>query len=639
MNSASVAFLASVICGATAFLGFIPAVSAQDAASTRSVLGTQQAAGSQVTINQIDTSAFPKVTIFATVTKDGVPLKGLTASSFRVREDEVDQEPLTVAPKLTPLNVVLALDTSGSMKKRLPDAKAAARSFIDMLNKDDQAKVISFAGNVRVLCAEGDREGAKLAIQSTVARGNTALYDALYMAVGMLKPVAGRKAIALLSDGADDDGTSHQLSSHSVKDVLTLAREVNVPIYAIGVGTEIDEPLLKKVGSETGGKCLIAPQPSQLKEMYDKIGEELSGQYTIFYTSNLPGDGSDHRVQLRYAGLTGIKDYKSPELVQATPKPTPTPRATPTPTPWGTPGPASRPINLVAKGKGGGLIACPHPGWALTVDGDETRYSLEIPPGTEAIYGFKDGQSATFGKFGVLIPDAHDCNPKEIELSTADSLDAVFQPLKVVTFVNARFNKTDGWQDYPVGPVTAKYLKVKLASLQKGAKGDVRLFEIRVVGQLAGGANPAPHRNGINLLAAPNGGSLVVSPNDAWNWTIDGELNRFSWYELNSEGVYAFKNEGSAKFDTFGVMIERTKPGNLKEFELFVANDSPGGPFTSIGKFATRNIRMHKDDGWQYFQFPEVTAKYLKVKVISTHDPKIDKAEIHEFEVLGQLQK
>ena len=58
-------------------------------------------------INQIETSEFPKVTIFATVLKDDSPVQGLSASDFRVREDEVDQEPITVVPKLTPLSVVL----------------------------------------------------------------------------------------------------------------------------------------------------------------------------------------------------------------------------------------------------------------------------------------------------------------------------------------------------------------------------------------------------------------------------------------------------------------------------------------------------------------------------------------------------
>jgi hypothetical protein len=58
-------------------------------------------------------------------------------SRVKVREDEVDQEPIVVTPKLTPLSVVLTLDTSGSMKKRLTDAQAAAASFLETLQTAD----------------------------------------------------------------------------------------------------------------------------------------------------------------------------------------------------------------------------------------------------------------------------------------------------------------------------------------------------------------------------------------------------------------------------------------------------------------------------------------------------------------------
>jgi hypothetical protein len=75
--------------------------------SSRRVTGQEKATGAQVQLNQIDTSEFPKVTIFATVLKDGVPLQDLGTGDFRVREDEVDQEPITVVPKLTALSVVL----------------------------------------------------------------------------------------------------------------------------------------------------------------------------------------------------------------------------------------------------------------------------------------------------------------------------------------------------------------------------------------------------------------------------------------------------------------------------------------------------------------------------------------------------
>jgi len=294
---------------------------------SRRVTGEEKAAGAEVRINQIETSQFPKVTIFATVLKDDSPVQGLSASDFRVREDEVDQEPITVVPKLTPLSVVLTLDTSGSMKKRLADAQAAAKSFLDTLEAQDKAQVIRFSRDVSTIFPLGsNRAAAAAAIESTVARGDTALWDALYASLESLRTVAGRKAIVLLSDGVDDDGTGKPLSKKTVADVLALARQVNVPIYAIGLGTELDEINLEKVATNSGALYLSATDPAELKRLYDSIGKQLAGQYTIYYTSNLPSDGLEHRVQLKFGATTSTKSFVPPTRVAAAP-PTPAPTA------------------------------------------------------------------------------------------------------------------------------------------------------------------------------------------------------------------------------------------------------------------------------------------------------------------------
>jgi len=292
------------------------------------VTGEQAAAGAQVQLNQIDTSEFPKVTIFATILKEGVPLTGLGSGDFRVREDEVDQEPMTVVPKLTTLSVVLTLDTSGSMKKRLADAQAAAASFLDTLQSQDKAQIIRFSRDVKTiypLCS--DRAAARTAIGATAARGDTALWDALYTSVESLRDVSGRKAIVLLSDGVDDDGSGKPLSKHTVTDVLSLAKQVNTPIYAIGLGTELDEVNLRKIATDSGALYLSASEPAELKRLYDNIGKQLAGQYAIYYTSNLPADGSEHRVQLKFGAITGTKSYQSPMRVAAQPTSTTSPAA------------------------------------------------------------------------------------------------------------------------------------------------------------------------------------------------------------------------------------------------------------------------------------------------------------------------
>ena len=157
-----------------------------------------------------------------------------------------------------------------------------------------------------------DKTTARVAIRATTARGDTALYDALYSSVEAFKGRPGRKAVILLSDGVDDDGYGKQLSGHSVEDVLTLAKSINVPVFTIGLGTEIDAQLLKRIAIETGALNFSAPQASDLQRLYDGIGQQLAGQYNIYYSSNLPGDGSMHRVQLAYNGIVSVKDYMSP---------------------------------------------------------------------------------------------------------------------------------------------------------------------------------------------------------------------------------------------------------------------------------------------------------------------------------------
>ncbi|MFZ1986347.1 MAG: VWA domain-containing protein [Desulfatitalea sp.] len=285
----------------------------QDQPMSRRVTGKEVAAGARVIINEVNTDQYPNVRIFATVLKEGAPLKGLGASDFRVREDEVDQEPLTVEPKLPPLSVVITLDTSGSMSKRMKEAQAAAMSFVDTLGSHDSAQVVAFAREVkRLTTMSTNRQATREAIEKTVARGDTALYDALYESIQLVKDRTGRKAIVLLSDGVDDDGTGRALSKHTVKDVLGLAREVNVPIYVLGLGTEIDEAGLTETATETGALYYKAPQASELKALYAQIGAQLAGQYAIYYTSNLPADGTQHRIALTAQSISDTKVYKAP---------------------------------------------------------------------------------------------------------------------------------------------------------------------------------------------------------------------------------------------------------------------------------------------------------------------------------------
>ena len=141
----------------------------------------------------------------------------------------------------------------------------------------------------------------------------------------------------------------------------------------------------------------------------------------------------------------------------------------------------------------------------------------------------------------------------------------------------------------------------------------------------------------MNLLSAENGGHVVVATNDHWPYTIDGDEKNWQYIDTGMVGswaVFGFKDDKPATFNTFKVLILGTESWNLKEFELLASNDSPTGKFESIGKFQTQNVRFFKDP-YQEFKFPSVKARYLKVKVISSHG--FSSVGAYEFQLFGVL--
>jgi TIR domain-containing protein len=161
--------------------------------------------------------------------------------------------------------------------------------------------------------------------------------------------------------------------------------------------------------------------------------------------------------------------------------------------------------------------------------------------------------------------------------------------------------------------------------------------------QAASAVKPAPstqpRSSVLNLLSAENGGHVVVATNDRWPYAIDGDEKNWQYIDIGVTGswaVYGFKNDKPASFDTFKVLILGSESWNLKEFELLAGNDSATGKFESIGKFQTQNIRFFKDP-YQEFKFPPVKARYLKVKVISSHG--FSSVGVYEFQLLGALEE
>ena len=129
----------------------------------------------------------------------------------------------------------------------------------------------------------------------------------------------------------------------------------------------------------------------------------------------------------------------------------------------------------------------------------------------------------------------------------------------------------------------------------------------------------SPAQSKVNLLSEQNGGQLLIAPSESWKTIVQNDEKRFliaSGCDVLAETVFAFRSEASATFDTFEMFIPDTSNQNIKEFELLVGDQGPTGQFQSIGQFTTTNSRMMRSP-YQPFKFPEVTARYLKVRTLS----------------------
>ncbi|MGE3773185.1 MAG: TIR domain-containing protein [Gammaproteobacteria bacterium] len=148
-------------------------------------------------------------------------------------------------------------------------------------------------------------------------------------------------------------------------------------------------------------------------------------------------------------------------------------------------------------------------------------------------------------------------------------------------------------------------------------------------------AAPGKHPGRIDLLTAEAGGHLVVASSASWNKLIDGNTDTYGWADSGA-GVFAFRDERAATIDGVAVFIGMSDDNNVREFELFAGNDAPTGPFTSIGRFTTQNLRVMRDP-WQSFAFTPVTARYVKLTALSNHAGG-NAVYINELRLYGRLE-
>jgi Ca-activated chloride channel homolog len=251
------------------------------------------------------TSGVNQIEIYASATDArGLPVRGLRAEEFDVREDGVTQRITVFTEADFPVSAAIAVDSSFSMTgERLAMAKSAARVFLRALKAGDQSMVMSIGGKVDVIAPlSANREEQFLALDRLKSWGTTSLHDAVIDAIERLQPAAGRRALIVLSDGDD------RYSAASADDVVQRARRSDVMIYPVALGKRLPV-LFSHLATVTGGRAFHERSARKLPDTLRAIAEELRRQYLIGYTPARPfsegaGRWRDIDVRANRPGVT-----------------------------------------------------------------------------------------------------------------------------------------------------------------------------------------------------------------------------------------------------------------------------------------------------------------------------------------------
>jgi Ca-activated chloride channel homolog len=236
---------------------------------------------------------------------------GLDRDNFNLFEGKDQQEIKSFSSEDAPVSIGVIFDMSGSMSSKIERAREAVIQFFKTANPQDEFFMITFSDKPEEIADfTNSVEDIQARLLYTVARGRTALLDAIYLGVSKMRQAKyPKKALLIISDGGDNH------SRYTEGEIKSMVKEADILIYAIGIydhyfPTEeerLGPALLSDVTELTGGRAFTIDNPNDLADVSTKIGIELRNQYVIGYRPKNPArDGKWRKIKVKLLPPKGL---------------------------------------------------------------------------------------------------------------------------------------------------------------------------------------------------------------------------------------------------------------------------------------------------------------------------------------------
>ena len=229
-------------------------------------------------------------------------IPGVPQSAFHVSEDARPQKISHFASENVPLELIVAIDMSGSMTPAMAKLKSAVKEFLGAVPARDQVTLLGFNDSMFTLTRKQTDPAERVkAVDRLAPWGSTALYDIILRGIEMLGRQTGRKSLVIFTDGED------QGSHATIGEVERRLQSSDVTLYMIGQGRGVTLDALKRVmerlSGPTGGRAFFTDSIDELHDAFTELLDELSNQYLLGYQStNTKKDDTWRRIRVDVDG-------------------------------------------------------------------------------------------------------------------------------------------------------------------------------------------------------------------------------------------------------------------------------------------------------------------------------------------------
>jgi VWFA-related protein len=246
--------------------------------------------------------------------QDGLVLAGLKKENFRVLDDGEVQAITHFEPTSSPITIAVLMEYSGGANNYFAYKAAAFGSkFLNHLDPLDWVALVTYDIKPTVLVDFTRNKGQILQTLSSLSYPlfrEANMYDAIIDTLERLDHVKGKKAILLLSTGADT------FSAGTLDDTLKSIKQSDVTVFTVGIAESEYQRAemrgyrpsvsylhaknqLQAFANLSGGMAWFPRFEGEMSDIFKGVAGFLRSQYSIgFSPQNLAHDGKYHKLQV-----------------------------------------------------------------------------------------------------------------------------------------------------------------------------------------------------------------------------------------------------------------------------------------------------------------------------------------------------